>query len=425
MSSRAERGTVLALAVAVAFLILRIAVLAARDPFFDELFTVWLAGKPFSAIVPALLNDSGPPLYYFVARFPSVTAERVLSIAIASVPLFVLLHQKRWVAALLLSFHPAAAILSAAARPYALAGALIAIAILLLERERLGGAAAAFVAAAYTHFAAAFFLPLLLLARVSWRRRIAAGAIAAIAFLPGLLLALRQPREATAWMPAPDPGGLLNSLAFIGDDPGPPLWLMAGAFALTIVAGARSWRRAALALLPLALCLGVTIFRPAYFPIRFASLLGFPIALWLAESLERWPPLVRRGLTAALVLTGLGSIFAGVVEHMRRPMSDYRVAAIELRRNAPPDEPIVATGYLYLESVHQFGEERVQAFPPEQAIHPGWRVPPRGNVNTALLPRTSFLWIGERRAPELDAIRRERRVAVLFANERAAILRVE
>ena len=80
--SRAERGIVLG--VALLFLILRIAVLVAREPFFDELFTVWLAGKPFSAVLPVLLHDSGPPLYYFIARIPSVTAERVLSIAIAS-----------------------------------------------------------------------------------------------------------------------------------------------------------------------------------------------------------------------------------------------------------------------------------------------------------------------------------------------------
>ncbi|HEX2059776.1 MAG TPA: hypothetical protein VHK90_03470, partial [Thermoanaerobaculia bacterium] len=281
MSSRAERGTVLAVPVALvlAFLVLRVVVLIAREPFFDELFTVWLAGKPFSAIVPALLHDSGPPLYYFVARIPSVTAERVLSIVFASVPLFVLLQQKRWIAALLLAVHPAAAILSAAARPYALAGALIAIGILLLERERAGSAAAAFVAAAYTHFAAAFFLPLLLFARVSWRRRIVVSAIAAIAFLPGLLLALRQPPEATAWMARPDLAGVLQALAFIGDQP-VALGVMLAAFVLTLVAASRSWRLAPLALLPLALCLGVALFRPAYFPSRFASLLAFPLALW-------------------------------------------------------------------------------------------------------------------------------------------------
>lgn len=400
--------------------------LVAREPFFDELFTVWLARKPFSAILPALLHDSGPPLYYFLARIPSVTAERVLSIAIASVPLFVVLHQKRWMLALLLAVHPAAAIFAAAARPYALAGALIAAGLLLWEREKIAGAAAALVAAAYTHFAAAFFLPLLLLAPMPWRRRIAVSAIAAVAFLPGLLLALRQPAEATAWMTWPDAAGLLNSLAFIsGDDPGPPLWIMSLAFALTIVAGARSWRLAPLVFLPLALCLGVSLFRPAYFPIRFASLLTFPLALWLADSLARWPRGARRALIVALAVTGAGSILAGVVDHVQRPTTDYRLAAMELGRNAAPHETVIATGYLYLETVHQIGEERVRAFPPEQGLHPGWRVPPRGDVSTASLPRTSFLWIGERHAPELAAIRRSRRVAVLYMNPHAAILRVE
>ena len=414
-----------AVAIALLFLLLRAAVAWARDPFMDELFTVWMAGRPFSGIVPALLQDSGPPLYYFVARIPSVMAERVLSIAFALVPLVLLLREKRWLAALLLAVHPGAAILAASARPYALCGTLIAIGILLLERNRPGGAAVALVIAAYTHFAAAFFLPLLLVARVPWTRRLVISALAAIAFVPGLLLALCQPAAATAWMKLPSFGGVLNSLAFIGDDPGPPLLLMAVAFVLTVVAASRSWRLAAYTLIPLALCLSVTfLYRPVYFPIRFASLLAFPLVLCLADSLSHWRDGARRALTAALVLTGVASIFAGVITHLNRPLSHYRVAALELRRNAPADVLVVATGYLYLESVTQLGEARVQAFPPEQGSHPGWRAVPRRDVNTGSLPPAPFLWIGERRAPELEAIRQRRQVRVLYENPRAVIAAV-
>src|SRR5438045_3967519 len=57
--------------IALVFLALRIALLIAREPFFDELFTVWISGKSFAGIVHALMNDSGPPLYYFVVlSFP-------------------------------------------------------------------------------------------------------------------------------------------------------------------------------------------------------------------------------------------------------------------------------------------------------------------------------------------------------------------
>jgi hypothetical protein len=406
------------------FLAVRTAVAWARDPFLDELFTVWMARRPLSGILPALLHDSGPPLYYYLARIPSVMVERALSIAIACVPLVLLLRQKRWTAALLLAVHPAAVIMSATARPYALCGALLAIGFLLLERDRVEGAAAAFVIAAYTHFAAAFFLPLLLLARVPWPRRLAVSAIAALAFVPGLWLALQQPREATLWMKWPGLGGLLNSLAFIGDDPRPPLWVMSAAFALTIVAAIRSWRYASFVVIPLALCLAVSLVRPVYFPIRFASLLAFPLVLAIADSLERWPRAMRRVLVIALAGTGLASIFVGVTTHLERPLSLYRVAAIELRRNVAPQDRIVATGYLYLETVYQLGDLRVRAFPPEQGEHPGWRVPARRDVSTASLPAHPFLWIGERRAPELDAIRRERVTHVLYENARALIVRV-
>jgi hypothetical protein len=416
-----KRGAVIALL----FLAVRAAIAWARDPFYDELFTVWMARRPFSGILPALLVDSGPPLYYFIARIPSVMAERVLSIAFACVPLVLLLREKRWTAAALLAIHPAAAILGATARPYALCGALLAVGVLLIEREKIEGAAAAFVAAAYTHFAAAFFLPTLLLARVSWRRRIVTCALAGIAFLPGLLLSLQQPRAATAWMTLPDAAGLLNAIAFFGDDPALPMGLMASAFALTIVAASRSWRFAPFVLVPLALCLGVTgLLRPAYFPIRFASLIAFPLVLWIADSLGRWGSVTRKVLFALLIAMGLGVFYAGLVAHLGRPLSDYRLAAIALRQNAGANDQIVATGYLYLETVHQLGESRVRAFPPEQAEHPGWRVPSRDNASRASLPRGSFLWIGERGSAELELIRRQRETRLVYENPRALIVLV-
>ena len=62
----------------------------------------------------------------------------------------------------------------------------------------------------------------------------------------------------------------------------------------------------------------------------------------------------------------------------------------------------------------------VRAFPAEQGTHPGWRVMQPTNET---LPDGELLWIGERAAPELTALRR-RKTQVLFANDRALILRV-
>ena len=103
------------------------------------------------------------------------------------------------------------------------------------------------------------------------------------------------------------------------------------------------------------------------------------------------------------------------------PANDYRAAAIELSKNAPANAKIVATGYLYLETVHQLGDGRVEAFPPEQAQHPGWRASFRG----AEVPSGPFIWIGERGAPELQVILEDRRAALLYQNARALVFRVE
>lgn len=421
MTRRDER--IAALAIALIFLAVRAGIAWARDPFFDELFTVWLARRPFSGILPALLHDSGPPLYYFLARIPSVMGERALATTIAAVPMVLLFREKRWTAAMLLAVHPAAALFAATARPYALCGALLAIGILLLERERVGGAAVVFVAAAYTHFAGAFFLPLLLLGRAPLRRRLLVCVLAGIAFLPALWLATTQPRAATAWMTPPNVPQMLSAFAFLSDDPGAPVVVTLLTFALTAVAVSHSWRYAPYVLIPFVAAIGLSFLRPAYFPIRFASLIAFPLVLWIEDSLARWGRVPRAALLASLVTLGFGAIVLGIITHLQRPLGDYREAALILRQHLPPGMPVVATGYLYLESVAQLGDTRVQAFPAEQATHPGWRVLPTTHHNATALPRGAFLWIGERLAPEGGALR-GRRTAILFENERAVIVNV-
>jgi len=53
-----RRGeTYLAVAAVTLFLLVRLALLVAREPFFDELFTVWMAHKPLAQILPPAADD--------------------------------------------------------------------------------------------------------------------------------------------------------------------------------------------------------------------------------------------------------------------------------------------------------------------------------------------------------------------------------
>ncbi|HEX8253516.1 MAG TPA: hypothetical protein VF846_10230, partial [Thermoanaerobaculia bacterium] len=161
----ARRETVLAVAVVALFLIVRFTLLVVREPFFDELFTVWMANKPFAEILPALTLDSGPPLYYFIARIPNVFALRVLSLVFATLTLALILTRNslgtgRWIAATLLALYPPAALFAVDARAYALCGLFVAIGAVSVHERRPFAAATAFLLAAYTHWYGALFLPL-------------------------------------------------------------------------------------------------------------------------------------------------------------------------------------------------------------------------------------------------------------------------
>jgi len=125
------------------FLLLRAALLFWRQPFFDELFTVWIAAKPFAGIVEALRFDSGPPLYYFVVHgmfLRGVLAARLLSLACAGVT-FILLRS-RTTAAFIYAVFPPAVLFAVDARSYAMCAMFITIGVLALHRDRSGVAAA-------------------------------------------------------------------------------------------------------------------------------------------------------------------------------------------------------------------------------------------------------------------------------------------
>jgi hypothetical protein len=421
------------------FLIPRIALLFAREPFFDELYTRWISRKSFAGILQALRYDSGPPLYYFVVHFVpvSVRAMRVVSLLCACVSLAAILASRslgvtRFLAATLLAVFPPAVLFAVDARAYAMCAMFVTLALLALHSARPFAAALALVAAAYCHYYGALFMPLLLLRRD--RKSFAAFAAACIAFAPGVALALRQPVEATGWVRGQVSPSLLApfaQLSFAALYPGSlfrpaPLALVVVAFVLFVAAIVRGWNRFALmTLVPLALVLFIGVAgRSAYVPMRFESVLAVPLVLWIATSLHAWTRPVRLAIAMALIVIGMVVVQAGIVDHLRRRVDPYRYAAHVAVATAERD-PVVASGYLYLETLSV--RPSTIAFPAEQALHPGWRRVPtidEALAATDALPRKPFVWVGERRAPELAALRRARVVAPIFADEFVLVARI-
>ena len=379
--------------IAALFFVPRLILLFVRDPFFDELFTRWISGHAFAGILQALHYDSGPPLYYCVIHAlgnPPILVIRGISLLFSTVPLIALIASRKLTAAALLAVFPPAVLLAVDARAYALCAMFVALGILALDREKPWTAALLFVAAAYSHYYGALFLVLL------WRNW-KALAIAIVLFLPGAWLALHQPRASMAWIGAfPQyPDALFAR---------PPIWLAIIALVLLVAAAYRLNRYAAMTLVPLALALALRI----YFPLRFESVIAVPFVLWLSVS-------AHKKLIPLLIAVGVAICAIGIIDHARRPIDDYRDAALHLR-GLPG--PVVASGYLYLETIMV---RPAIAFPPEQALHPGWRAMPSPGSE---VPPGAFLWIGERGAPELAIIRRSRQVTPLYVNENAAIVKV-
>ena len=380
----------------------RIALLYVRQPFFDELFTHWISAKPFGGILQALHYDSGPPFYYWIIHLlgnPPILVVRALSLLFATIALAALLVTRKFGAAALLAVFPPAVLFAVDARSYSLCAMFVTLGILALDSDKPYAAAIAFVAAAYSHYYGALFFPLVLcgdrLQPVIGRLK---PALTLLLFAPGAWLALHQPRGSMAWIGSfPQyPEALFAR---------PPLWLIAIAAVLLVVAAVRVNRYTVMTLVPLALALALRV----YFPLRFESVIAVPLVLWLAQS-------ARKVLIPLLIAVGLAICAVGIFDHMRRPIDDYRDAAMHLRGVRGP---VVASGYLYLETIMV---RPAIAFPAEQALHPGWRATA---MSGSELPRGTFIWIGERLAPELALIRRSRQITPLYVNERAAVVKVD
>jgi hypothetical protein len=413
------------LLIAILFLALRAPLLVVRAPFFDELFTRWIAAKPFAEILAALRYDSGPPLYYFVVHMlgdPPIPAARVVSLLFAAISLSLILRSNRAtqiaasletpaiLAAAMLAVFPPAVLFAVDARAYAMCAMFVTSAILTIDGDQPFVAAVTLVLAAYTHYYGVLFFPLLLIGPANasmtsfagLKRRGAALALAVILFVPGLWLALHQPAGARAWMTMEWPDVLFVR---------PPLALaIIGAIATLL--SLRINRYLPMVIVPILLALALRV----YVPMRFEVVVAAPLMLCLAQSLKQ----NRFRLALTTILIGVGATWSvlGFIDQLNRPPDPYRQAAVWTARNIAAGENVVASGYCYLETVMN-GYPRVTAFPPEQAEHPGWRALPAPGLPA---PRGAFFWIGERQAPELAIFVRERRnIQPLFINDRAMV----
>jgi hypothetical protein len=463
-----ERWVAVAAGAAITLLFagVRGALLLAREPFFDELYTLWISARSLGEQWSALLHDSCPPLYYALVRAitlgqPELTQVRLISMAAAAALLAILFFARslgpvRWIAALLLAVFPAHVYFSTEARAYALAALFAGIAALAIDawlrsgrRMALGVAVVAMLAAAWCHYYGVLFFPVPLVAAAVARRKRAAlegliaGAIAGIGFLPGFWLALRQPPEAMRWLSR---GGEsfsawepLLHLSWAAPYPAvfilpPPLAIQIFAIALTVVAVVAGFRQerpriwGAITLTPVALAMILSAAGfAAYFPTRFEAVIAAPLAVWIALSLGAMHERRLRGaLLACLLVVGAVSSYYAFMTAAAKPRDGWRETALLVRRSVPPTVPVVASGYAYLELTAQRSEEWpavVIPFPAGLGEHPGWAgAPDEFTLTQERLPEAHFVWIGEWESAERRELERRFAVRVLERVDRIVVV---
>lgn len=374
------------------FFALRLSLLRHRQPFFDELFTRWIAGKSFAGIVDALRYDSGPPLYYFLVHIFS--AARGISLLASLAAVVLLLREKHYLAAAFVAVFPPSVLTAVDARAYALCALFLTIGVLFEKYDAI-----AFVLAAYSHYYGVLFFPLLV-------RKPKSLALAVVLFAPGFVLAAMQPAGAREWMTHAWPEAL-----FI-----PPPVALAIVGGLALLASLRLNKYLAMFLVPLFLAIVLRV----YVPLRFESVIATPLALCIAEGVKARKGMLQEAL--ASVILGAAAIWSilGIVDHANRPLDDYWRASAWMVHNVSRQDRIVASGYLYLETI-EAGRPDAFAFPVEQAIHPGWRA---FATSKDVVPQPPFIWIGERGSREFALVAHHHRVEPLCFNARAMVARI-
>jgi hypothetical protein len=392
----------------------RLRLLIDRPLWFDEVFTLWASRLPFRQLVDVLRNDSGPPLFYllekpFVAigeRLASDVFARVLPFAstlLLLVGAFALPSRAARIRFVVLaSVSPLLLLYSAEARAYALLSLtgllLFLLALVLPERPRNLAAIALLAAVSlYLHYLGLFAVAALAaVAAAEKRPRSALAALGGSAlFLFWGPMMRAQPRQAVAWMHEPAAEfatGILASLGGAGRIPppfGPPLPLaliaLGGVVGVVLAASlARSWhvdpelRRASAFLV---LFFGAVLFASLARPIAFAGrteMAVLPVWLWTVALAGERSRFVRGATWSAVAIASLSTILLVVAP--RGPSVAARTLEA-LERTGRPGDVLFAGASFYLPARLAADRGRlpmsVQAFPLEQAAHPGWTVPRR------------------------------------------------
>ena len=438
--------------IVVLFLALRLPLLLAREPFFDELVSVWFAGQPLTKLWTTLTNNSESVLYFAIAHgWPGfdVMDGRVLSLLFGLATLAVCFWLREPAAGVMLAAFPAHVFFSTEARAYALVALMVGVAAVALQRGRYVLTTIALVLAAYAHGYGVLFFPVPFVASLyvvlAERRQqdslpahatpparvllrgFLSSAMCGVLFLPGFWLASVQPRGSLAWMEAGTMGERImlvaKSLLQLGfaAEYAPifltsaPIVLQILSFlfvAIVVIFALRSSESARFHAIFIAVPLLAIVFfalagKTFYFPTRFESVLSLPFALILAAGLAVLPP--RRASVAvmsALAIIGAYVVWISAADHAAAPPSPYRSMAM-FAKTAPVENTLVASGYAYIEVLSAVQPRDVIPYPRELAVHPGWPGElnrPRLELESQRLPGR-FVWIGPARGEEARILR--------------------
>ncbi len=377
------------------------------------------------ALLDALRFDSGPPLFYLIEK-PFVFAAESLGLSdnVLRIPAFIAVlaasviglmfrgRAERRCYVALAAASPFFLLYSAEARAYGLLLLLDAGVFLLLlrgpeTRRRLFAGALWTAAALSTHYLALIFVAsaaAVLLVRRRWRS-LAALAAGAVTFAPWIPLLLRQPVEATGWIregALASASGFASALGGAGRlAPNFGVWipgLLVGAGAIAGLAAAWTvWRardpdtRAAVSVvfLTLGALVAASWIRPAAFAGR-SEMAVLGVWVWALASAAGT---ARRARWAVGAVLAVSACTTALVIATPPPRPSAPVAVEALARRVRPADRVIAGAPFYLPArlAADRGQltARLEAYPSELAMHPGWfleRAPPV--AETAAVERT-------------------------------------
>ncbi len=396
-------------AVVAASLAARVFLTMYRPLWHDEVFTVWVSRLDIRSMIEVLRTDSGPPLFYLLAKPFVRLAEMAQSDVLARLLPFAAISclfapalrpskesARIWFVALAAG-SPLLLVYAGEARAYGLL-ALLDFALFFLlfrgepSRGRLAGAAALTALALWTHYLAILFVAACALLLLVRRRFpcLAALCVGALVFLPWIPVLTVQPRQATAWMREPLGDSLLafvSSLGGAGRIPSPqggPLpgilvtvgLLVAIALLLSVAHAGRQDPEcadaAALSLLTMLLVLAASLLRPVAFAGR-SEVAILPIWLW-SVARAATPGRMARWVTGASVAVGAVAALLLLAAPKSVPSSSRAVGLV--RQLAHREDRVIATAAFYLPA--RLASDRgtlaapVTPIPRELASHPGW-----------------------------------------------------